>query len=43
LVTNLIDGRLVPIGDTSLHVVERGAGYSPPPDIGETYADLMVK
>ena len=24
-------------------LVERGADYRPPPNIGETYADLMVK
>ena len=24
-------------------LVERGADYQPPPNIGETYADLMVK
>ena len=24
-------------------LVERGPGYRPPPSIGETYADLMVK
>ncbi len=24
-------------------LVERGAGYRPPPNIGETYVDLMVK
>jgi len=24
-------------------LVERGPGYRPPPNIGETYADLMVK
>ena len=24
-------------------LVERGADYQPPPNIGETYAELMVK
>jgi hypothetical protein len=24
-------------------LVERGPGYRPPPDVGEAYADLMVK